>query len=187
MTGKTPWIPLLWLSLATVSPGNGQALRAKVGRPKSKPICVLKISHSLLNFSLREFLVPSCFKSYKLVFKLQLSKTQTIVLKDLLRQSPSQFLKSFVLVGFLTSIFPLGVQWGWLLQLGLMQFLLLFFKCSSKSFCGPKKVAVIQAGFCGERGKSVYVCRRKKVLGLTRLVQILSEFQSLSTSKRRCP
>lgn len=30
------------------------------------------------------------------------------------------------------------------------------FLCSSKSFCGPEKVAVIQAGFCGER--SVYMC-----------------------------
>lgn len=93
MTGKTPWRPLLWLSSATVSPGNGQALRAKDGHPKSKPICVLKISHSLLKFSPREF-VPSCFKSYKLVFKGQLPKTQTILQKDLLRQSSTQFLKS---------------------------------------------------------------------------------------------
>lgn len=58
------------------------------------------------------------------------------------------------------------------------------FLCSSKSFCGPEKVAVIQAGFCGER--SVYMCaeEEKKVLGLTRLVQIHSEFQSFSTSKK---
>lgn len=32
--------------------------------------------------------------------------------------------------------------------------------CSSKSFCGPEKVAVIQAGFCGERG--VYMCAEEK-------------------------
>lgn len=96
MTGKTPWRPLLWLSLATVSPGNGQALRAKDGHPKSKPICVLKISHSLLKFLLRVF-VPSCFKSYKLVFKSQLPQTQTILQKDLLRQSSIQFFKKFVL------------------------------------------------------------------------------------------
>ena len=95
MTGKTPWRPLLWLSLATVSPGNGQALRAKDGHPKSKPICVLKISHSLLKFSRRECLVPSRFMSYKLVFKSQLPQTQTILRKDLLRQSSTQFLKSF--------------------------------------------------------------------------------------------
>lgn len=94
MTDKTPWRPLLWLSSATVSPGNGQALRAKDGHPKSKPICVLKISHSLLKFSLSENLSLLVFKSYKLVFKSQLSQTQTILQKDLLRQSTIQLLKS---------------------------------------------------------------------------------------------
>lgn len=86
MTGKTPWRPLLWLSLATVSPGNGQALRAKDGHPKSKPICVLKISHSLLKFSLS--ICPFVFQVLEIgLQQVNCPKLKTILQKDLLRQS----------------------------------------------------------------------------------------------------
>ena len=69
MTGKTPWRPLLWLSLATVSPGNGQALQAKDGHPHSMRVCVLKyhIADKVLSLQRGLSLRVSC--PVKLVFK----------------------------------------------------------------------------------------------------------------------
>lgn len=183
MTGKTPWRPLLWLSLATVSPGNGQALRAKDGHPKSKPICVLKISHSLLKCSLQEF-VPFSFKSYELVFKSQLPQTQIILQKDLLRQSSIQFLKGLFCSCWTFDIhIPVKSSVG-LVIVSRFEIVSFTFFRSSKSFLWSRKGSCHSSrGLWGKR--CVYVCRRKRVLGLTRLVQMLSEFQSFSTSKRR--
>lgn len=110
---------------------------------------------------------------------------------DLLRQSAIQFLKSlFCSFGLLTSIFPLKSSVGLVIvSRCVVKVFLLFPYCSSKSF-----FVVQKKGSCHSSGvlwgkRCVYVCRRKKkkVLGLARLVQILSEFQSFSTSKKRCP
>ena len=157
----------------------------KMAIPNRSQFVSWKISHSLLKFCLWE-LVPSCFKPYKLVFKSQFPQTQTILQKDLLRQSSIQFLKSLFCSCWTFDIHvPIKCSAGLVIvsRFDIVSFTSFPF-VQVKVVCGPEKVAVIQAGFCGER---MCICvQKKKVLGLTRLVQILSS-KVLVHPKRRCP
>lgn len=82
--------------------------------------------------------------------------------KDLLRQSTVQFLKSlFCSCRTFDIHIPVKSSVGLVIVSRLHTVSFTFFQyCSSKSFCGPEKVAVIQAVFCGEGG--VYVCAEEK-------------------------
>lgn len=128
MTGKTSRRPLLWLSFATVFPGNGQALRAKDGHPKSTPsLCPENITFPTSENFFFFFLVLLCvFKSYKLVSKgrIAASPLPRLDLKTTFRKrsptaSPLFSFKVLLLPDFLVSIFPLlRVQQGWSLSVG---------------------------------------------------------------------
>lgn len=178
MTGKTSWRPLLWLSLATVFPGNGQALRAKDGHPKTTPIACPES----ITFPTGENFLSS-FKASKLVFKSQSVQTQTISQTDLLRQSSAQSLKNLSFrAALFTSMLPFNSSAGSLIVSGsdtalfyfirIVQVKVLFFLFF---FCGPKTAAVVQAGFW----KEVCVCvQKEKVLGQTSPFQIVSEVQA---------
>lgn len=148
-------------------------------------------------FLLKSFL---CFKSYKLVFKGHIApplQSQTTFQKDLLRQFLSSLFFSFFFflcrqkfllsLGFSVSTFPPRAQRGWLLSVGLTEFLLLFppQRSSKSSFVSRNgschSSRVFFSFFFSKKEVCVYVCRRKEGPGANQSgTNSLSEFQSFS-------
>lgn len=134
----------------------------KMAVPNRSQFVSWKYHIPYLSSLFENFLSLLVFKSYKLVFKSQLPQTQTILQKDLLRQSSIQFLKSFCSCWTFDIHIPFKSSAGLVIVSSFFYFVFLIvqvkvFLWSRKGSCHSSRV------LWGRR--CVYVCRRKRSWG----------------------